>query len=412
MRFLEYLRPGALRWVLRVWCLLALLLAQVGVQAAGILFLSAAPTQSGKFERMKEIAAQEGLAIEARFVERFSGQEKASDFAAFELIVIDAPYGAALVAAKARLAPLLPQLTVPWIWMQSGGPQAKGVDAAVAQSLHRYYSNGGRANFAEFYCQINAQVRLRPSRACQAAQVFPDAAIYHPRAGGRVFATLEDYLAWRQPRAGQPVVAILFHQAYFGASLTGTLDDTIARIEAAGALALPIYASAMGQGEIERLLMRDGKPLADVLINTQIMLNAEVRRAEFERLGIPVLQTFAYRRGDQADWERDPVGLPTQDIPFYLAQPEYAGLIDPMLVAASRQSNGDSVSIAHQLQSVVNKALNLATLRHLPNAQKRVALFFWNYPPGEKNLGASYLNLPNSLVQTPRAWRPAFAPGY
>ena len=96
MRTLAYLRPAGLRWMLRALCVLASLLAQAGVQAAGILFLAAAPTQTAKFERMREIAAQEGLAIEARFVEGFSGQEKASDFAAFELIVIDAPYGAAL----------------------------------------------------------------------------------------------------------------------------------------------------------------------------------------------------------------------------------------------------------------------------------------------------------------------------
>ncbi|MDP2371533.1 cobaltochelatase subunit CobN [Rhodoferax sp.] len=365
-----------------------------------VLFLSAAPVQPGKFERMKTIAAGEHVVIEARFVEQFTGQERASDFAGFELVVIDAPYGAALETAKARLASLLPHFSVPWIWMQSGAPQAKGLAPSVASTLHAYYSNGARANFAEFFCQINTQVRQQATRTCQAAQVFPDAAIYHPERPGQVFATLEHYLAWRAPSAQQSVVAVLFHQAQFGSGLTGTLDDTIAGIEAAGAFALPIYASAMGSGDIERLLVRHGKPVADVLINTQIMLNAEGRRAEFERLGIPVLQALNYRRGEQADWERDPVGLPTQDIPFYLAQPEYAGLTDPLVVAAARKADGDSVSIDYQLQSLVNKALHLAKLRRLPNADKRLAVFFWNYPPGEKNLGASYLNLPNSLVQT------------
>ncbi|MGZ5058119.1 MAG: cobaltochelatase subunit CobN, partial [Methylobacter sp.] len=73
---------------------------------------------------------------------------------------------------------------------------------------------------------------------------------------------------------GKPVVAILFHQAHFASELTGFLDDTIRRLEAAGAAALPIYTSMMTNGDITRLISRNGKAVADVLINNQIMLNA------------------------------------------------------------------------------------------------------------------------------------------
>lgn len=376
-----------------------------------ILFLSAAPTQPGKFERLKDVGAREGVRVEARFVEGFSGQEKAGDFAGFDLIVIDAPYGAAQGVAKVRLAPLLPQVTTPWVWMQNSGPEAKGMDAAVMKTLHTYYSNGGRANFAEFFCQVNAQVFKQSTRACAPPRIFPDAGIYHPDYAGRVFTTLEEFLAWKgtltptlsqgeRGLSGRPVVAILFHQAHFASELTGFLDDTIRRLEAAGAVALPIYAPAMTNGAITRLLTHDGKPFAEVLINTQIMLNAEGRRSEFEALGIPVIQAMPYRRGEQTDWEKDAAGVTTLDIPFYLAQPEYAGITDPLIAAYSHKSDGDIVAIDYQLQSVVNKAMNLARLKHLPNAEKKTAIFFWNYPPGEKNLGASFLNLPRSMENT------------
>lgn len=372
-----------------------------------VLFLSAAPTQPGKFERLKDVAAREGVQVEARFMEKFTGQEKAGDFAGFGLIVIDAPYGAAQGVAKVRLAPLLPQVTTPWVWMQNSGPEAKGMDAAVMKTLHTYYSNGGRANFAEFFCQVNAQVFKQSTRACAPPQIFPDAGIYHPDYAGRVFTTPEEFLAWKKPTAGQPVISILFHQAHFSSELTGFLDDTIRRLEAAGAVALPIYAPAMTNGAITRLVARDGKPYADVLINTQIMLNAEGRRTEFEALGIPVIQAMPYRRGEQVDWEKDAAGVTTLDIPFYLSQPEYAGITDPIIAAYSRKSDGDIVAIGYQLQSVVNKAMNLARLKHLPNAEKRTAIFFWNYPPGEKNLGASFLNLPRSMENTLGAMKKA-----
>ena len=45
----------------------------------------------------------------------------------------------------------------------------------------------------------------------------------------------------------------------------------------------------------------------------------------------------------------------------------------------------------------MDKALRLARLQRLAPAEVRSALLFYNYPPGEKNLGASFLNVPRSL---------------
>ncbi|MFI3157831.1 MAG: cobaltochelatase subunit CobN [Methylococcaceae bacterium] len=366
-RYLAAFKPLAFLALVTLWLTLSIspgiALAQQAPAAKPILFLAAAPTQPGKFEHLKAIAVREGMQIEARFLDKFTGQEKTGDFDRFGLIVIDAPYGPAQGVAKERLGPLLPQIKTPWLWMQNDAPDAKGMGATLMKTLHSYYSNGGRANFAEFFCQVNAQVFKQATRACLPPQIFPDTGIYHPDYTGRVFSTLEDYLAWKSPQtptlsqkekeqSGKPVVAILFHQAHFASELTGFLDDTIRRLEAAGAVALPIYAPIMTNGAITRLLTfpsssgkeAGGKAFADVLINNQIMLNAEGRRSEFEALGIPVIQAMPFRRGEQADWEKDNAGVSTLDIPFYLAQPEYTGITDPIIAAYSRKADGDIVA--------------------------------------------------------------------
>src|SRR5690606_39179760 len=67
---------------------------------------------------------------------------------------------------------------------------------------------------------------------------------------------------------------------------------------------------------------------------------------------------------------------------------------------ATRASDEQIVAIDAQSDAVVNKAFKLVALQRTPEADKRVALFFWNYPPGEKNLSASYMNLPRSLSGT------------
>lgn len=379
--------------------LLAALVTAAPAWAKSILFLSAPPLQAGKYEHIKPLAKAAGITMEYRFVDKMGPETKAAELSRYDLIIIDAPYGVAMGAMQSRLAPLLPGITAPWVWMRSGKAEAKGVAPEFAEQLHTYYSNGGRANFSAFLCQINRQQFRVGGAECPAPVVFPETGLYHPAYGGRVFGDLKAYLAWKgiDTTKMPPAIAILFHKSYLDSELTGFIDDTIRRIEAAGAIALPLYAPAMSNGEISRMVSLDGKPVAGVLVNTQIMLNPEGRKAEFEALGLPVIQAMPYRKGEQAEWEQDQVGIAVRDIPFYLAQPEYAGVVDPLVAAHTRKSDGDIVAVDYQLQSVVEKAMNLIRLQRLPNGQKKAAIFFYNYPPGEKNLGASFLNVPKSL---------------
>jgi cobaltochelatase CobN len=46
---------------------------------------------------------------------------------------------------------------------------------------------------------------------------------------------------------------------------------------------------------------------------------------------------------------------------------------------------------------LVGKAVNLARLQTMPTPGRSVALLFWNHPPGEKNQGASNMNVPRSI---------------
>lgn len=364
-----------------------------------LLFIAAAPVQAGKFERLKPLAAEAGFTLDYRMLDGAATTPGKAELDSYDLLVIDAPYGAALGTVQMSLGPLLDAVQAPWAWFRRDGSRGRQFPEATVAELDVYYSNGGVSNFSGFFCRLQAQFSGTDGAACPAPDIHPQAGIYHPDAQGRIFASLGDFLAWKgvalPPEV--PLIGVLFHKAYMDSGLTGFVDDSLRRIEAAGALAVPLYTSAMGNGEITRLLSHDGESRADVLINMQIMLNGAGRKEEFEQLGIPVIQAMPYRGGEQADWEADPKGLDAQDIPFYLAQPEFAGLIDPLFAAATRKVDGDIVPIERQSQAVVDKAMRLARLQRLPHQDVRTAIQFYNYPPGEKNLGASFLNVPRSL---------------
>ncbi|MFO1233243.1 MAG: hypothetical protein U1E57_08800 [Paenacidovorax caeni] len=47
-----------------------------------------------------------------------------------------------------------------------------------------------------------------------------------------------------------------------------------------------------------------------------------------------------WRSGTEADWTQSPMGLPLSDVPYYLAQPEERGAVDPVLVTATAERGG------------------------------------------------------------------------
>ncbi len=377
--------------------------------ARELLVLSAAPVQAGKFHVLDEIGKPLGWRVRYLLADRLSGDEGPGMFKGADLVLLDIPYDPVVEAVERKVGRALAQARTPWLKIQAERHAVKGLSEPDAKQLWLYYTNGGRRNFGNFFRYLEARVFAGSGTQVAAPIVFPKAGIYHPDYEGVVFERAADYFAWKKMNreARPPVVALALHQLYISSELTSFIDHTIRAIEARGAVAFAFYTPMEDERGFEKLLPLDGKPVADVLISSQIMLRSDLRRAEFDRLGIPVIQAMPYRRGDIPDWQKDAAGVHLMDVPFYLAQPEYAGVTDAMTAAANRKPDGQIVPIPGQVEAVVEKALNLVRLQRTPNADKHVALFYWNYPPGETNLGASYLNVPRSLAGTLAAMKAA-----
>ncbi|MCA0175762.1 MAG: cobaltochelatase subunit CobN [Proteobacteria bacterium] len=379
-----------------------------------VLFIATGNVPKGKFRQLAPLAAAHGLAVEVRYLSSIPARSEPSLWDGWDAVFFDSYLYDQI---QEHLAQALPGLKVPHAWLYDARPVwGGGLSEAQARPLVSYYANGGQRNFEGFFSLLAATLEGRPAPAdLKPPVVFPKTAVYHPQAPQLVFASAADFLRWRgvTPAAAgaprPPVVAIPMHQQYIASMQTGFIDDLVARIEQRGAVAMPIYGPMMPAGAIARVLQpqADAPPLADALINTQIMLNAEGRRDEFAALGLPVVQAIAYRRGDEADWAADPHGVALMDVPFYLAQPEYAGVIDIQIAAATRKSDDALVAIPDQAQATVDKVLALIDLQRKPAADKQLALMFWNYPAGEKNFSAAFLNVPQSLRSTLSALRRA-----
>jgi cobaltochelatase CobN len=146
----------------------------------------------------------------------------------------------------------------------------------------------------------------------------------------------------------------------------------------------------------EPIITLNGKVILNVLmVNTFLGSNPEARKAWHQAMGIPVINILAYRTGTRADYYKDNAGVSSFYLPFTLTTAEYIGLQDPVVISANE--GGELVPIPEQMNLLTGKAINLARLQTKANADKHVALLFWNHPPGEKNQGASNMNVPRSI---------------
>lgn len=384
--------------ILSRWLLLALLACSLPALSAEppenprVLILATEFVLDGKFQWLGEIAAEHGVEIHQRYVEHLDPPSLAALIEESDLLLLDGPRAADAQRLEGALEGL--EALPPWLLVQASGPRAQGLDEEAAQRLYDYYRNGGETNYRRL-ARYLAGRHGGEQEAVPPPIVFPKAGFYHPRLPELVTADLDSYLAALGYADDQaPLIGIVMHQSYIANGMTGPVDDLIARIERHGGVPLALYVSLSEAGELERLLLEDGAPVIDVLVNFQAMYQS-TRLAEHQALGVPVLQAITWRDGDATHWAADAVGIPTAGVPFYLAMPENAGVTDPLVIAAVE--DGTTVAIPAQMESLARKALNLSRLRRLPNADKRLAIFFYNYPPGEKNLSASFLNVPRSL---------------
>ena len=251
-----------------------------------------------------------------------------------------------------------------------------------------------------------------PRPSLQAGYYYPDPAGAAGAAGsgGRAFADWDAFDAWRRAagkhRPGAPRVAVGFYGSSYDDGDTALIDAVIAEIERQGAEAIPVFGYPAGIAFETLLRDPDGAARADVALAFLFRFAGPAAGESLRKLDIPVLSLISLYGRSEAEWRTSAQGLSMFEGTFQIAVPELAGLVAPT-VAGSKERRTDpdtgltvisSQPIASRVTLAVRRALGYAALASIPNADKRVAVLYYNYPPGKAGIGASYLNVAESLA--------------
>lgn len=275
-------------------------------------------------------------------------------------------------------------------------------DPALLQAAVEYWNFGGAENMARLLAFLHTRLAGRPGVDVDPPVPQLTAGIYHPRAEAP-FASFQAYSRWyaaqRLAPPDAPRVGILFYHTNLKNRDMAHIDALIAALERRGLGALAVFG--WPPALCEPLLMTSSGPAIDALFALNLGFAKPDDAAFLARLNVHVIALMTTRQS-RAEWLESPHGVRPDQLALQVAAPERAGATEPITFAATERSadgrTGVSVPIDERIERAVARAWRWIRLRRAPNAAKRLALLYYNSPPGKGNISASYLDVPGSLA--------------
>ena len=224
--------------------------------------------------------------------------------------------------------------------------------------------------------------------------------IYHPGAD-EPFMEAEPYLQWLSQSRGvkldRNLVPVLFYYGSLVERNTADLDRLVLIMEQAGLAPMLIYTEGLGEANRPLrvrypwlTLVQGAKSHLAAFCNYAAgrFLNRPEETHLLEDLNVPVFQLIRLWGVTPDQWREDPRGVPSQSLTYSVAQPEMAGVIEPMVVAAQSEGPGgmeqghlrDNRPIPERMEALCRRIRRWMALRDIPNSLKRMTVVL-NNPP-------------------------------
>lgn len=256
---------------------------------------------------------------------------------------------------------------------------------------------------------------------------YPDVGLYHPDLPQRITTEASEL---PQIADAELTVGIVMLRSYVLSSDTAHYDAVIRSFEAAGMRVLPAFAGGLDarpaietyfKGKIDALVSLTGFSLVGGPAYNDNASAIEI----LKNLDVPYVAAHALEFQSLGQWAASDAGLGPIETTMLVALPELDGATCPT-VFGGRLSAAGCKGCAHQckpglepksmvpcperIDSLTEKTLRLGRLRRRRNAQKKVGIVLFGFPPNAGAVGtAAYLSVFESLHNTMKAMR---ADGY
>ncbi|MEG9437339.1 cobaltochelatase subunit CobN [Edaphobacter sp. HDX4] len=265
--------------------------------------------------------------------------------------------------------------------------------------LMPYWNNGGEENMLGFLLVLYRAAGGANNISIPPPIQMANKGIYHPDAP-KLFPTMTEYLAWyRKAKPNQgALVTVNFFYTYLKDNDTAVVDALVRELERQGMAAAGVVGSPHSS-----LAAVFNQPTSDpirVMMMFTLALAKPDDRVLLEKQNIHVMGMMLTRQ-TRAEWEAADRGVTPDRVTPMLSSPEAYGATEPMMVGTTE---GGSKGVPPHLEPIPERVHAAAMRAHRwvelaekKNESKKLAIIYYNNPPGKGNIGASYLNLAPSI---------------
>merc|ERR1719235_606792 len=177
-----------------------------------------------------------------------------------------------------------------------------------------------------------------------------------------------------------------------------------------GALVIPAYTGALDFSVcLDEYFFENGKSVVDVTVNLTgfALVGGPASQdhpkaiATLKSLNRPYLCAIPATFQTFEEWEASELGLHPVQVALQVAVPEHDGATEPIIFAGRDGVTGRSIPLADRIDVLASRAVKWASLARKRNAEKKVAVTVFSFPPDKGNVGtAAYLNVFGSIFET------------
>ena len=279
---------------------------------------------------------------------------------------------------------------------------------------------------------------LRGSTRVEPPIEYPEVGVYHPRLPNRLGSVAAALPLPSMRSVSQGTVGLLLLRSYLLSDNAKHYDGVIAALEARGLRVVPAFAAGLdARPAIEQYFIDQGRVTVDAVVSlTGFSLvggpaynDAQAAQDVLARLDVPYIAAHPIEFQTLDQWGASERGLLPVESTIMVAIPELDGATGPIVFGgrpgapgvtctgchhactftAEHQSQ-DMHSCPERAQMLAARVAKLVKLRRGKQAERKVAIVIFNFPPNAGNVGtAAYLSVFESLFHTLTAMK---AQGY
>ncbi|CAM9406170.1 unnamed protein product [Heterosigma akashiwo] len=305
-------------------------------------------------------------------------------------------------------------------------PGDKAKDARSFMMSFQYWLGGSSDNIEQMLLMLSNEFIVKDEAKKVKAEdiaepvLLPDKGIWHPLAD-KVFEDTASYQKWYNevhcPAAGidrnAPTVGIIVQKSHINTKDECHYVSMIAELEARGSKVIVIYSGGLDfSGPVQEYFYNSAgvaskEAIVDSVINlTGFALVGGPASQDHDKavevlqaLNRPYLCAVPLVFQSFEEWKASELGLHPIQVALQVSLPEIDGAIEPVIYGGREGATGRSVPLPDRVQLLADRALKWANLRKKPNAEKKLAVTVFSFPPDKGNVGtAAYLDVFGSIL--------------